>query len=378
MVESVFLTNATYKHTLAAVRSLGPKGIMVDVGSSSLHPLCAFSKYVNTTYIYPHVESAPTDFIEFLAKLCSKKKYNALIPVGHDATLLLAKEKKKFEPVTKIPVADFEKLAIAARKDKTIDLATKLGIPTPQTIKLSQQELGQTKELRYPLVIKGITGSGLIYYVNRQEELVEKALIIKEISGHLPIMQEYIEGEGYGFFALYNHGEPKAIFMHKRLREFPATGGPSTFAESVYDVKLKEYGLKLLSALNWHGVAMVEFKKSVRDKEFKLMEINTKFWGSLDLAIAAGVDFPYLLYKMSTEGDIDTPCNYKIGLKFMWPFPEDFLRTLSNPLDFKRFVKDLTDKRVKKNILLNDLKPLAMQLVQSAVLSLGKFKDLPP
>lgn len=87
--------------------------------------------------------------------------------------------------------------------------------------------------------------------------------------------------------------------MHKRIRELYTMGGPSTCAISVYDPKLLDYGLKILGALNWHGIAMVEFKKDSKDGTFKLMEINPKFWGSLDLAIASGIDFPYLLYKMA-------------------------------------------------------------------------------
>ena len=87
--------------------------------------------------------------------------------------------------------------------------------------------------------------------------------------------------------------------MHRRIRERLVMGGPSTCAESVYDSKLLDYGLRVLKNLKWHGVAMVEFKKDSIDGEFKLMEINPKFWGSLDLAIASGVDFPYLLYNMT-------------------------------------------------------------------------------
>jgi predicted ATP-grasp superfamily ATP-dependent carboligase len=372
--EAAFLTDATYKHTLAIARSLGQKSIQVDVGSNSPHPLCRFSKYVNTTYVYPPIDRFPTEFIEYLLKLCYKKKYAALIPVGHDATILLSKEKKRFRTLTKIPVADFEKLAIAARKDKTLELAVNLKIPTPRTLKLDEKG-GETKEIDYPLVVKGATGSGLLHYANNPRELLEKASIIKKISGRQPIVQEYIKGEGYGFFALYNYGKPKAIFMHKRLREYPITGGPSTCAVSIYDTKLKDYGIKLLNALKWHGVAMVEFKKSIKDNEFKLMEINTKFWGSLDLAITAGVDFPYLLYKMTTEGDAPTIFNYKVGVRFMWPFPDDFLHTLSNPKNFKNYVKDLSDKRVKKNILFSDLKPSVIQLLQTTSLLLRKLKE---
>jgi len=316
----------------------------------------------------------PDRFIQSIKKLCSNKKYDVLMPIGLEATLLLAKEKQQFDQITTVPVADFDKVALASDKGKAIELAEKVGVPTPRTISASKRDLAEVEGLHYPLVLKATTGSGLLFYVNNKKELLEKTQALEETSGCAPILQEYVKGEGYGFFALYNHGEQRATFMHKRLREYPATGGPSSFAESIYDAKLEEYGLRILDSLTWHGVAMVEFKKSDADNEFKLMEINTKFWGSLDLAIAAGINFPFLLYKMATEGDVPRSRDYKVGLKFLWPFPQDFLNSLSNPLCFGSFVKDLTDQRVKKNIEFNDPKPLAVQLAQTAMLSVRKLK----
>ena len=71
----------------------------------------------------------------------------------------------------------------------------------------------------------------------------------------------------------------------------PVSGGASTAACTYYDETLKEYGLRILSALQWHGVAMVEFKRQQSPDRLVLMEINPKFWGSVELALEAGVDF---------------------------------------------------------------------------------------
>ena len=79
--------------------------------------------------------------------------------------------------------------------------------------------------------------------------------------------------------------------MHRRLREYPISGGASAVACAYYDETLKEYGLRILSALAWHGVAMVEFKRQESPDRLVLMEINPKFWGSVELALEAGVDF---------------------------------------------------------------------------------------
>ena len=84
-----------------------------------------------------------------------------------------------------------------------------------------------------------------------------------------------------------------------------------------------ELGTKLLKAFGWYGIAMVEFKIDPRDNRPKLMEINPRFWGSLNLAVASGVDFPYLLCKMAMDGDIDLRLEYKTGIKSRWLFYGD-------------------------------------------------------
>ena len=161
------------------------------------------------------------------------------------------------------------------------------------------------------------------------------------------VIQEYIPGQGYGFYGLFRYGEPRAIFMHKRRREFPITGGASTSAESYYDERLKEQGIRLLSGLKWHGVAMVEMKRDERDGEYKLMEINPKFWGSLDLSIQAGVNFPYLTAKMALYGDVDPVMDYDRDVKFSWPFPQDLLHLLARPRSGRAIFADLFDPKMR-------------------------------
>jgi len=215
------------------------------------------------------------------------------------------------------------------------------------------------------MVIKGALETGTTRYAMGLNELMRKCRLLSNSSKRSLIIQEYIPGQGYGFFALFNQQKLRAIFMHKRIREYPITGGASTSAESIYDPELKELSVKLLKSLNWHGVAMVEFRKDFRDNKYKLMEINPKFWGSLDLAITSQVDFPYLVCKMALEGDVKPVFNYKIGVKFTWPFPDDFQRFLAKPTSIGDFIKDLIDPRVQKNMTRRDLNPNLMQLLKS-------------
>ena len=123
----------------------------------------------------------------------------------------------------------------------------------------------------------------------------------------------------------------KAAFVHKRLREYPVTGGASTLRESVRHDTLRDMGEALLKALNWFGVAMVEFKIDPRDGTPRLMEINPRFWGSLALAIEAGVNFPYLLLKMARGEKFKPVERYETGKKCRWLLPGDLLHFIDNP-----------------------------------------------
>ena len=119
-------------------------------------------------------------------------------------------------------------------------------------------------------------------------------------------------------FALYDAGRPVAFFAHRRLRERPPSGGVSVLSESVgLDPYLRELSRRILDHVGWHGVAMVEFKVCA-DGRPHLMEVNPRFWGSLQLAVDAGVDFPWLAYQLATGARTDSVGGYRIGVRNRW------------------------------------------------------------
>jgi len=156
-------------------------------------------------------------------------------------------------------------------------------------------------------------------------------------------------------------GRTLAQFQHKRLREFPTSGGSSAKAVSVKNKELGNLGEKLLSSRKWHGVAMVEFKKDKRDGKFKLIEINPKFWGSLALAIRSGVEFPYLSARMAKNEKVKKVANYPVGVKYQWVFPDDSLHLLTKPRIFPGFVIDLLNPNVGSDLWLSDPLPGVVQ-----------------
>lgn len=329
--------------TLAIVRSLGKKGIDVTVGESIKFCTAGISKYCKSRIRYPAPEVDRDSFLNSILREVKSRKYDVVYPVAGETTLPLSEHKSEFLLHTKIPIPDYKIIEKADDKSQTLQIAMQSGIPCPKTY--FPQDLGEVdriaKEAEFPVVIKPrrkirwINGRVIRTKVTRENyafspfDLKIKYKRISEKS-KLPFIQEYIPGDSYGFFALLNHSKPRAIFAHRRLREYPITGGASTLRESVYNEEIKELGLRLLKAMNWHGVAMVEFKLDNRDNKFKLIEVNGRWWGSLPLAIASGVDFPYLLHKMVTEGDVEPVTEYRIGVKCRLLIPNDLLWLMSS------------------------------------------------
>lgn len=377
----VLVTEGAFKHTLAAVRSLGRRGIDVAVTSHLKHSMSFFSRYCKRRILtaYPNTE----DFIRTLLEALTRENYDVLLPIGIQSTKLISQFRDRLAPLVKIPIPDYAVMEFASDKNRIIRMAQSCGISIPQTFCPEDiKEVDQiSKSIQYPAVIKSPDESYTerVRYVNSSEDLIAA---YTEIAGEtrsvsLPSIQEYIVGEGYGFFALFNRGNPRAVFMHHRLREYPITGGPSTIAESVYIPELKEPGLRLLKALNWHGVAMVEFKKDGKDGTFKLMELNPKFWGSLELAIASGVDFPYLACQMALNGDVEPVMQYRTGLKFRWLFPDDvlgLLANLGNGSKVRAFFSEFSNGNIRYDIRLDDPIPTFIQLVATGAQIVKRIK----
>jgi predicted ATP-grasp superfamily ATP-dependent carboligase len=359
-IMTVFVTDGAERTSLAIARSLGKKGIEVHCGESYRFSTTALSKYCTKNFVYPDPQIDCKQFINRLVDIFKNGDYEAIYSSREVTTIPISYYKKELEKYTKVPFPDYDKMLMTHDKAKTFKFAQELGISIPETYLVeNMEELEEiSNTIEYPVVVKPRckttwnSGKPMMLkvtsknYVNNRNYLINLSNDIYKKSWKMPLIQEYIHGDGYGVEVLFNHGEPRAVFMHKRLREYPITGGASTLRESIYNERMKNVALDLMEGLEWHGVAMVEFKLDTKDGEPKLMEVNGRFWGSLPLSIASGVDFPYLLHKMATEGDVEPVFEYKTGVKCRWLIPGDmlwFVASLKNRVDkwnvFRAFFK---------------------------------------
>jgi predicted ATP-grasp superfamily ATP-dependent carboligase len=325
---SVLVTDASRGSAISIIRSLGRKGIHVIAADTTCQCLGFHSRYTRETFVYPPPEIAPFDFVDSLAYAARHKQIDLIIPVTDAAILPLSEGRKKFEGICQLCIPEPAALELVTNKKKTLDLASRLGVPIPKTcVAYSLEEaLAGSNQMGWPLVLKPIVSRKLHEKKSIESYSVSYANDLEQLSGQMGffegrcpvLLQEYYPGIGCGVELLLFQGLPRAVFQHKRIREIPINGGASSFRESVViNPDLYDYAVRMMQALCWTGLAMVEFK--IGKDGPKLMEINGRVWGSLPLAVLSGMDFPALLADLYFSDPLEDPSNllrdYKVGVR---------------------------------------------------------------
>lgn len=294
---------------LAIVRSLGRRRIEVIVGEPGGPTLAARSRYAARSWVYSDPIRDPARFAAEIEALAEEERFALIIPVTEDTLQPLAAARARIERWSPLAIAPNEALEIVTNKERTFELAKELGVPIPKSVTIEALEDLGGVERRFPLVLKpsrsiadGSERARMkVAYAHSEEDLFAHAKAMLEVGPF--VLQSYFAGDGVGVELLADRGEVVYAFQHKRLHELPLTGGGSCLRESVpVHPRLRRYAAALMKALKWHGVAMVEFKHDPSTDKACLMEINGRFWGSLPLAVAAGADFPYFLFRLYVSG----------------------------------------------------------------------------
>lgn len=334
-MERVLVLDANQRSALAVTRSLGAKGLRVVAADETRRTLAGSSKYCQGTIVYPSPYSRPDDFVTTVRREAVQRGIKVIFPMTDITTSLLLQKQEQLDGFI-LPCSSLEAFDGLTDKWKLHELAQELGIPIPQTVFVRQAKdlPGALSQLTYPVVLKphrsrirteGRWVAAEVKYAHSAPEAERIVTAYEWLSRHPFLVQEYIRGQAQGVFALYNQSKPVVFFAHKRLREKPPSGGVSVLSESVeLSPRLAEIAHKILERVKWHGVAMVEFKVAPDGTPY-LMEVNARFWGSLQLAIDCGVDFPWLLYQVATGQTPDRIDLYKVGIRSRWLLG-DFLR----------------------------------------------------
>jgi predicted ATP-grasp superfamily ATP-dependent carboligase len=322
--------DANQRSALAVTRSLGRAGARVFTADATATALAGCSRHSERYLRCPSPAREPRQFLQWLSDAATEHAIDWIFPVTEISSQLILLEAPPLGNA-RLPFAELAQVMSLADKWEIVQLAERTGVPHPRSRRYADaaafHAAHPTPPSAFPLVLKPTQsrrwlGDGWLdtsVHVAYSADDLQRLLRDKRYLRDFPFMvQEFVEGHGAGVFALYDRGRPVTFFAHERLREKPPRGGVSVLSQSVaLTPELQAMAKQLLDAAGWHGVAMVEFRVTPTGAPY-LMEINTRFWGSLQLAIDAGVDFPALLLRLSRGESIAALPPYRVGRRLRW------------------------------------------------------------
>ena len=343
--DRVLLLDGQTTQALACARSLGRAGCDVVVASTMHRPLASWSRYCSARFRL--AGETPTAFAG-LRDWARAQRVSLVLPLTERSHLLLNAERGDWQQAgIGLGCAPDGMLGRAFDKARTLAAAERCGVAIPPTRlprSVAESRIA-AEELGFPCVVKArfsaswngtsIARDAGTSYVRNLAEL-EAAVERHRQGEHWPIVQGFVPGQGKGVFTVCARGEPRAWFAHERLRDVRPTGSGSSLRRSTpLEPRLREPAERLLGAMGWHGPAMVEFRDDGEQPPY-LMEVNGRFWGSLQLAISAGVDFPRIwLEVLRGQAAPDSPpldvAGPPVTLRWLWGDAKRLLYVLAGP-----------------------------------------------
>jgi len=333
----ILITDADTRAALAATRSLAALGEVVVAGPAA-RSLAGWSRFASDRVVIPDSLERTECFLNGVLRCVQEHHIDVVVPVTDAACEVLIPVRDALAPAM-LAAPSESAYRGASDKSHVARLAKLHGLCIPEGCEVENfsQALVAATELGWPVVLKPTfsvkrtpEGRGIKLAVVRAGDTraLEEAWCTQGVERAL--VQHAVPGVGEGLFILRWGGALRAAFAHRRLREKPPEGGVSVLSESI---PLEEGRLRaveaLLAELDFEGVAMAEFK--VGEEGAWLMEVNARLWGSLQLAVDAGVDFPRLFVECLCGRPPAAPTPYRNGLRLRW-----FLGDLDHALALAR------------------------------------------
>lgn len=311
-MKTVVLADAKYRSSIAAARTLGRAGyqvVAVQAGEGAFpDPPVFASRFVSQSRRIAAAPDGP-DYADRLLELLEEYDRPVLFCAGAATLNAVSRRREQFSRWCDFLISPPEVLDRLNDKEEVHRRCQELGIPVPRQY--------DGEPAAYPVVLKPHCGEKFGLKARDRYALAENAA---EYQRHLaamarydpdPIVQERVSGDGAGASLLLDRaGRLVCALCHRRIREFPASGGPSTCCESFYDAGMIQQAYRLLSSFGFVGMAMVEFKGPC------VLEVNPRVWGSFPMTGCAGSPFA-CRYAQAAAGEVleYEPHDYQTGVR---------------------------------------------------------------
>ena len=351
--------------SIAIARSLGRRGIPVWLLAN--HPIATYSRYVQRSFPWPGADHP--DGVSSILDLA--KQYGlqgwVLIATGDQDMHLIAKNHALFAKTFRVATPDWDTIQWAYDKRLTYSRAASLGIDFPKSFDLHGLADVERLNCRFPVILKPAFREGADEFTlakawkaeNRDQLLSLYKRASALVGNDAIIVQEWIPGTGeaqFSYAALCDNGASIVSLVARRRRQHPIDfGRSSTYVESIEESQVEELACRFLKSINYTGAIEIEFKYDRRDGQYKLLDVNGRFWTWNGLGPLAGVDFPYLAFQQAL-GQPVSPCRGRPGVAWMHASRDmvaayqeimsgsltvgDYLASFRKPLTFASFALD--------------------------------------
>ncbi len=308
-------------HFLSVIRSLGRRGIQVHAGWCNEQCPALRSRYVRRAESLP-LPGAGAAWLEPLEELLLREQFDLVVPTNEQSIRPLQQHRERLSKAGRIYLLDDRACDVLFDKRKSAELAAAVGMPVPRWAVAGDLAACRrlAEEFGWPVVVKPLSSYRADDLRQRQEVVsaVNMAELERRAAGLLErgpvLVQEFFRGVGVGVELLAADGEVLAAFQHERVHS-PPRGGASSYRKSVpLTPEFLAAARRLVGELSYTGVLMIELLLNRRSGEWRFVETNARFWGSLPLAVAAGMDFPYYLYQLLVHNVREFPRAYLTGL----------------------------------------------------------------
>ena len=314
--------DARLRQSLATVRSLGRRGLSVAALEVSRDVPAFSSRWCQQASVCP-VDLGTDGYLACLEQLLGRAGARVLIP-GHDGTIaLLLRYRARVEQRARIALAKEPAMAIAVSKERTLAVASKLGLRMPRglVVRTVTEVPAAVREIGLPAVVKpseswlcgGQKGTRVVSRLVTTSEEALRAVAELTRFGGVVLFQQLLSGRREAVSFLYANGEMHARFAQWAKRMSPPLGGESVLRQSIaVPADTGDQAERLVREIELEGYSEVEFRRDADGRAY-LMEINPRLSASVEIAVRCGVDFPYLLYQWASGGPIDRVRSYRTG-----------------------------------------------------------------
>jgi predicted ATP-grasp superfamily ATP-dependent carboligase len=324
---------------LAIIQSLARRGLEVHAASHQRVCLGFFSRHAARRFLYPSPFRDEERFIEALCAYVRARGIDVTLVAGEQPTFLLSKHRERLLPLTRLPLVDIERYMRCRNKTATMKAAAAIGVATPRTWYPEEEGIEAVADrVSYPAVLKPNISDGArgISYPRDRDDLLR--LYSRTRAEYGPChLQEHVPHSGTQYKAellLDPASEVRAACVYSKLRYYPPTGGSSTLNRTEERPDILEAASRILRAMRWFGMGDCDFIQDPRDGIPKLMEINPRFTRSIQICISAGIDFPYLLYRMAVGEEVPPTFDYRAGVYLRY-LPADIMWFIRSPDRFR-------------------------------------------